>query len=175
MVMARPTLKKKAKYVPKDTKLKEELGHWNYTGKDRKLAESFGFLYLMVNKQTGMAYVGKRQFWAFKRNSMTKTGAALWRLYKSSSSHVKAAIKGGEAFEYHILGVFETRAWLSYTEAYLQMVLQTMTERASDGERMWYNNQVAAIRFVPKESKIEHKEMESCLSKAYKILNKARG
>jgi hypothetical protein len=177
-MMARVPAKKKparkAAYVPKKVMLKKELGHWNYSGTDRDVSNCFGFIYLMYNHTTGMSYIGKRQFWSFRRGSMVKTGAALWRLYKSSSSHVKEAVKNGDEFSYYMLGVFDTRAWTSYSEAHLQMVFDCLTERSTEGERMWYNNQIAPIKYIPKQDDKQLNELNLCIERGHKILNKLR-
>jgi hypothetical protein len=73
-----------------------------------------------------------------------------------------------------MLGVFNTRAWCNSTEAYLQMALQSITDRDETGERRWYNNQVAAVRFIPKEDKEQHEVMEKCLAKAQRLIKSGR-
>jgi len=160
--------KKVPKYVAKKTMLQESIGHWYY-GDDMDISNKFGFLYLMVNRTEGMAYIGKRQFWKYKKGSMTKTGANTWRLYQSSSSHIEECIKEGDEFSYHMLGVFETRAWLSYGEAYLQMALDTLTARDAKGNRLWYNNQVAPVKYIPKQSDTELKTLEDAFNTAHKL------
>jgi len=173
--MAKKAVKKKVtpkkkvpKYVAKKTMLQESIGHWYYNG-NMEISNKFGFLYLMINRTEGMAYIGKRQFWKYKKGSMTKTGANTWRLYKSSSSHIEECIKEGDEFSYHMLGVFETRAWLSYGEAYLQMALDTLTARDEKGNRLWYNNQVAPVKYIPKRSDIELKTLEDAFNSAHKL------
>ena len=48
--------------------------------------------------------------------------------------------------------VYKTKGGLYYAEAYLQMLSDSMTERLSDDVTpRFYNRQIAAIRFVPKE------------------------
>jgi len=166
--------KRKPAYKPPLIMLKQELGHWEYKGKDYDTSTMFGFVYLLVDKATGKGYLGKRQLWSYKKNSMTKTGTSVWRTYHSSSEHVKEARAEGAQFEYHMLGVFKTRAWTSYTEAYLQFVLTTMTERDSNGERLWFNNQIAAIKFIPGLDEEQHSTMEGCLKRAKAILKKRK-
>jgi hypothetical protein len=163
-----------SKYKAKKEKIKTDLGHWSYVGADIDLSEYFGFVYLVINKTNNKFYIGKKQFWTYKKNSYTKTGKAFWRSYKTSSVHVIEDGKNGADLEYHILGVFKTRAWCNYTEAWLQMALRSITDRDSQGERRWYNNQVAPIRFIPKQDEEQHNSMDSSFTKAKNLIRKWR-
>jgi len=164
----------KLKFNPKKEYIKSDLGHWSYTGVNIDISTCFGFVYLVVNKSKNKFYIGKKQFWTYRKNTHVKTGKAMWRTYNTSSSHVQEDSQNGDELEYHILGVFETRAWCNYTEAYLQMALCSITERDSNKERYWYNNQVAPIRFIPKQDENQELTMHKSLSKAQRILRKWR-
>jgi hypothetical protein len=161
-----------SKYVAKKQYIKTDLGHWEYSGVNVDISKRFGFVYLVINRTRNMFYIGKKQFWSYKKNTHIKTGKSLWRAYTTSSSHVNDDIKNGDEVEFHILGVFKTRAWCNYTEAWLQMCLCSLTERDDNGERKWYNNQVAPIRFIPGLDQEQHDLMHLCLKKAKSILNK---
>jgi len=162
------------KFQAKKELVKSDLGHWSYKGINVNLAEHFGFCYLVINKTKNKFYIGKKQFWTYKKNTHTKTGKAMWRAYKTSSSHVNNDRGEGDEIEYHMLGAFETRAWCNYTEAWLQMALCSITDRDKAGERRWYNNQVAPIRFIPKHDPKQHAVMEKCFSTAEKIIKDMR-
>jgi len=164
----------KTKFSPKKEHIKTDLGHWNYTGINIDIAKYFGFVYLVINKSKNKFYIGKKQFWTYKKNTHIKTGKAMWRAYNTSSAHVIADSKKGDDLEYHILGVFETRAWCNYTEAYLQMALCAITDRDTQGERRWYNNQVAPIRFIPKQDDNQLSIMDKSFSKAQRLVKKWR-
>lgn len=158
-------------YVAKSIKIKQELGYWEYNGPNVDVSDYFGFIYMMINKTNGMQYIGKRQFYTYKKGSMKRTGVNPWRNYSSSSSHVKDALANGDKFSYVILGVFDSRAWLSYTEAHLQMVFNTLVERDSDGERLWYNNQIAPIKYIPKKDNKAYSELMKCVDTAHTVRN----
>jgi len=159
-----------AKFIAKKEHLKTDLGHWKYTGDNANLVDCFGFVYLVINRTRNKFYIGKKQVWSYKKNTHIKTGKALWRTYATSSVHVKADAKKGDELEFVMLGIFKTRAWCNYTEAWLQMSLQAITDRDGDGERRWYNNQVAAIRFIPKLDHEQHDTMLMCLAKAKRLI-----
>lgn len=163
-----------SKFQAKKEYIKNDLGHWNYTGINVNIADSFGFCYLVINKSKNMFYIGKKQFWTYKKNTHTKTGKSMWRAYGTSSSHVAKDGKAGDELEYHILGVFNTRAWCNYSEAYLQMALCSITDRDTNGERRWYNNQVAPIRFIPKQDPEQLEVMDKALNKAKRLVKKWR-
>jgi len=77
-----------------------------------------------------------------------------WRTYTGSSTHLKADIAkyGHDKFTFDMVDFYKTKGGLYYTEAYCQMVSNSMTEKLSDGKTpRSYNRQIAAIRFVPKE------------------------
>jgi hypothetical protein len=163
-----------SKFIAKKEHIKTDLGHWKYTGENVNIADYFGFVYLVINTTKNKFYIGKKQFWSYKKNTHTKTGKSLWRAYGTSSTHVQKDAKQRDNLEYIILGVFKTRAWCNYSEAWLQMVLCSITDRDNQGERRWYNNQVSAIRFIPKQDEEQHTIMNNCLAKAKRHINKWR-
>jgi len=163
-----------SKFVAKKEYIKSDLGHWKYTGVNADISKCFGFCYLVINKTRNKYYIGKKQLWTYKKNTHVKTGKAPWRVYATSSTHVKADAKLGDVLEFHMLGVYNTRAWCNYTEAYLQMALKVITDRDDEGERRWYNNQVAAVRFIPKLDKEQHETMDKCLSIAQRLIKSGR-
>ena len=147
------TLKSEKKY----TKMlsKDEIGHWSCNFKFNP-SNSFGFLYCIHNKSTNQFYWGKKQFFhGGKRKSKTYGKEMSWRTYKGSSEHLKKDISlyGHDKFSFEIVDVYNTKGGLYYAEAYCQMVSESMTEYLEDGTTpRFYNRQIAAIRFVPKEA-----------------------
>ena len=150
------TSKSKKKYTKKLSK--DELGHW-LSKVDVNPSENFGFLYCIQNKVTNQFYWGKKQFFhGGKRKSVTYGKEMTWRTYTGSSIHLKADISkyGHDQFKFEIVDVYKTKGGLYYSEAYCQMVSDSMTEYLEDGETpRFYNRQIAAIRFVPKENVTE--------------------
>lgn len=77
-----------------------------------------------------------------------------WRTYTGSSSHLNEQIKqsGHDKFSYEIIDLYKTKGGLYYSEAWCQMVSECMTEMLPDNKTpRFYNRQIAAIRFVPRE------------------------
>lgn len=137
----------------------KEIGHWSFYGSFHKEFDTevyFGFLYIIENKSTKQYYIGKKQF----RNKGAKKSKNYnkelsWRTYTGSSSSLNSDIKrlGKENFSFEIIDLYKTKGGLYYSEAYCQMVLGSMTEYKEDKKTpVFYNQQIAAIRFVPKEA-----------------------
>ena len=137
------------------TLLKSEIGHWKTKVKFNP-SKAFGFLYCIHNTVTDQYYWGKKQFFhGGKKKSKTYGKEMTWRTYTGSSTHLKKDITkyGHDKFTFEIVDVYKTKGGLYYGEAYCQMVSESMTEYLSDKiTPRFYNRQIAAIRFVPKEA-----------------------
>ena len=133
---------------------KAEIGHWNY-GYKFDPEQWFGFIYCIENTVTSQFYIGKKQFYhGGKKKSRTYGKEMSWRTYEGSSTKVKSDIKkyGKDHFNFNIVDMYKTKGGLYYAEAYLQMLSECMTETLSDNATpRFYNRQIAAIRFVPRE------------------------
>jgi hypothetical protein len=138
--------------------LKSEIGHWKTKVKFNP-SKAFGFLYCIHNTVTDQYYWGKKQFFhGGKKKSKTYGKEMTWRTYTGSSTHLKKDITkyGHDKFTFEIVDVYKTKGGLYYGEAYCQMVSESMTEYLSDKiTPRFYNRQIAAIRFVPKEAVTE--------------------
>lgn len=124
--------------------------HW--TGRKPNPDEYFGFVYQITNTETGMKYLGKKQYHRWSKRK--KVGETDWRTYCGSSKHVLEDIKkyGKDKFLFKILRNYKTRGGLVYGEANMQHKLNVLTERIGDtDERRWYNRQISGIKFIPRE------------------------
>jgi predicted phosphoadenosine phosphosulfate sulfurtransferase len=112
--------------------------------------KDFGFVYLISCKITGRSYIGKKQFYSYKKRKKYKESD--WKTYISSSDELKEDIRKFKKnnFTFTILGVYKTRGGLVYAEANLQHKHDVLTESDKNG-RLWYNKQIGAIKFLPKE------------------------
>jgi len=147
------TSKLKKKYTKPLSK--DEMGHWDCKFKFNP-SDVFGFLYCIHNTKQTSSTGGKKQvFHGGKKKSATYGKEMTWRTYTGSSVHLKADIakQGHDKFKFEIVDVYKTKGGLYYAEAYAQMVSESMTEMLDDGKTpRFYNRQIAAIRFVPKET-----------------------
>ena len=58
---------------------------------------------------------------------------------------------GKENFLFTVLRLYETRGGLSYGEANLQHKLDVLTMKGDNDEAKFYNGNIAAIKYIPKE------------------------
>tara|TARA_A100001011_G_C13882193_1_gene663450 strand:- start:29 stop:439 length:411 start_codon:yes stop_codon:yes gene_type:complete len=89
-----------------------------------------GFVYEIVELDTGRRYIGKKNFWKPKTLPKTKTrkrrvrtrSESDWRDYYGSSEKVKSLVeeKGRENFQKIILRLCKTKGQMSYFETKLQ-------------------------------------------------------
>jgi hypothetical protein len=76
-----------------------------------------------------------------------------WKTYSSSSKHINNLIKelGTEHFTFEMLQLFETRGGLSAGEVKVQWYLDVLTQKYANGNPVFLNRQIGAIKFIPKE------------------------
>jgi hypothetical protein len=131
------------------------MGHWKSKAKFNP-CDYFGFLYCIHNTETNQFYWGKKQFFhGGKKKSKTYGKEMSWRTYTGSSEHLKKDISlyGHDKFVFEIVDLYKMKGGLYYAEAFAQMVSESMTEKLEDEKTpRFYNRQIAAIRFVPKEA-----------------------
>jgi len=122
--------------------------HW--TGKRPDPDNYYGFLYLITNKLTGKKYVGRKFYHRWSKRK--KVGESNWRNYTGSCKPLNDDIAehGKENFTFLMLKQYKTRGNVVYYEANYQHKKDVLIARDADGNRMWYNNNISAIRFIPK-------------------------
>ena len=130
------------------------LGHWKIS-KEFNPADYLGFLYFIENKITNQGYVGKKQFLIGKAKKKSP-----WLEYIGSSKHLKADIGklGKENFTFEMIDVYKTKGGLYYSEVYCQVVLNCLIDYININDKeipRFYNRQIAAVKFIPKEAPTE--------------------
>lgn len=133
-----------------------DIGHWTFSKKFR-VSEWFGFLYCITRKEDGKFYFGKKQLRVLgKKRSPNYGKEHSWRTYTGSSDILNKDIKklGKDAFTYEIVDLYKTKGGLYYAEAYMQMLSNALPLKMphDDEEYASYNAQIAAVRFIPKET-----------------------
>lgn len=126
----------------------ETENHWNILYPEYFSEEDYGYLYRITNKITGKLYIGMKFF-----------HAGNWKAYTSSCKPLNEDIEalGKENFKFEILFSCESRGGTVYAEANMQHKLDVLTATAEDGSRLWYNNNIAAIKFIPNENNLLNK------------------
>jgi hypothetical protein len=136
---------------------KDDWGHWKTATYlvDVDPMKSYGFVYVIRNKANDKLYIGRKNTRHFGKKSSKNYGKETnWKRYTGSSKHVTEDIKnfGKDNFEFIILEFYNTRGGLNYCEIAFQIKCDVMTAKLPDGERQFYNGQVGAVRWIPKES-----------------------
>lgn len=144
-------------------KLRTFVFMWTYNNKEVKSIEdvpegAVGFIYLLVNKQTGRKYIGKKLLYSNRKRRFTKKEIAAltnkrlkkweivtketeWLTYNSSSEEINEEYRNGVEFERLILSwTFSKRE-----TQYLEVKLQFQNEVLESDE--WYNKNIASKWF----------------------------
>jgi group I intron endonuclease len=134
----------------------KEFGHWEIMPYllDQDPLKAHGFVYCVENTKTGKLYIGRKQTVHLgKKSSKTYGKTTNWKSYMGSSKHLTDDIKslGKDKFKFVILEFYNTRGGLNYAEIAFQIKCDVMTAKLPDGERQFYNGQVGAVRWIPKE------------------------
>lgn len=137
---------------------------WKYWDKFNP-EDYHGFVYRILNTQTGQYYIGKKVFWNNKKHKLTRKQLAElqgpgrkptheviivesnWKDYWGSNKQLLEDIKklGEENFECHILKLCKTKKQLTYYEMHFQCTSNCITP----GNRS-YNDNILG-KFFPKD------------------------
>lgn len=114
---------------------------------DTAEATHAGFVYLITNRVTGRAYVGKKFFTTMRKRT---TALSDWRRYFGSSTALKADVRkyGKEAFTREILSVHRTKTEVNFAEVEAQFVRRVLHASLPDGSRAFYNANIAGKWFA---------------------------
>jgi len=137
--------------------------HW--LGEAPDLTNYFGFVYMIECISTGKKYIGKKQYYFAKRGSPKSRVANVkspkwnidhwsesdWKIYAGSSRVLKEYIeeRGKGDFTCTILTQCESRGALQYAEIKEQIDRGVLLERDGEGDYVYFNRQIAAIKFRP--------------------------
>jgi hypothetical protein len=145
-----------------------DLGHWQYPG-EFNTEEWFGFIYRIIEKDTGMEYIGKKQFHSYlrkpvkgKKNKKLVVKENDWKTYTGSCVRLnkEISIKGLENYVFLIESLHKTRGSLFYAEVERQINESVLTAKLPDGSRKFYNGQIPGIKFIPPEEHSEETKMK---------------
>ena len=139
-------------------------GHWLYK-KKLNPEDFFGFVYEIICYETGKKYIGKKQYYSYRKTKKIKEKN--WREYTGSSKDLNADIRkyGKESCTFQVLKEYKTKGWLSYAECNWQHKLDVLTAvMTGTNERAYYNKSILAVRFIPNTDihPEERKEIRPC-------------
>lgn len=119
------------------------------------------FVYLIVNKDNGRKYIGRKFTKQRRRKKPNKNATRRkltisesdWKTYKSSSKELLEDIEryGEDSFEFIVLEWCENRIKAMYLELEYQVKNDVLTKRLPNGEFEFYNTNIMTKYFRPKD------------------------
>jgi Putative endonuclease segE, GIY-YIG domain len=134
--------------LPKDPRLDVKVSrrtgdHWEFPGGTFNERGCAGFVYVIVEIDTGRKYIGRK-------NYKTKNGKQYtdWRNYTGSSGDLNKliAVRGLDAFKFIVLEQYFTLGGVSWGETFTQVIAK-VPERSA----MFFNVRVEGISWPSKE------------------------
>jgi len=121
--------------------------HWQGLTPDPE--NYYGFLYIITNTVSGKKYIGRKFYHSYRKRIPVKESN--WRTYTGSCKPLNEDIKtlGKDKFTFEIFKQYKTRGNVIYYECNYQHKFDVLTERDENGERLWYNGNIGAIKFIP--------------------------
>ena len=157
-------------------------GHWFFP-KEFDIDDWFGFIYRIIEIDTGMEYIGKKQFHSHlkksvkgRKNKKSVVKENDWKSYTGSSVRLNEEIKkkGMDNYIFLIESLHKTRGSLYYAEVERQIVESVLTTQLPSGQRKYYNGQISAVKFIPPPEEIielEYKVSSLLKTRTYNSLN----
>ena len=136
--------------------MKDRGHHWE--GEPPNPDKMFGFIYEVTNNLTGQRYFGKKKYVSVQRVKVAGKSrrkvvrkSNKWEYYTSSSKHLNADIQkyGKDSFTFTLLFNCDCAATLHMEEIKIQVEHDVLRAVDEEGEYLFYNRQIAGIRFRP--------------------------
>ena len=113
-----------------------------------------GFVYLIVEKATGIGYIGKKSYWNYSKNKRIRQSN--WKTYSSSGVDTAQKVSDNpEHFEYTILAEAPDKSALNYLEVKYQIEYEVLTKVDSEGNKMFYNKTLGNEKWMLTKAFIE--------------------
>lgn len=146
-----------------------DTGHWIFN-KEFDIDEWFGFIYRIIELDTGREYLGKKQFHEYRRkavkgrkNKKRTKKESNWKSYTGSSTELNETIKtkGIENYKFVIESLHKTKGSLYYNEVYAQITEDVLRAKLSDNiTKKYFNKQIAGVKFIPPDEVSEETKMK---------------
>ena len=107
----------------------------------------YGFVYRIVNIQSGKQYIGRKYFWQKRKPKGGKrrvTSESNWKRYYGSCPELKEDIKllGKPSFSREILSLHTTKGRTNYEETRQLFLHDVLTKTLTDGTPAFYNSNI---------------------------------
>lgn len=108
--------------------------------------ENEGFVYEIIEKSTGKAYIGKKSYWNYSRGKRVRQSN--WKTYGSSGVDTAEKISNNpDKFKYYILKEAPDKASLNYLEIWFQIHFEVLT-KTHNGEKVYYNKTLGSEKWM---------------------------
>lgn len=116
----------------------------------------YGFVYLITNINTGKKYIGRKYFWSIRKQkgkTRRKRFESDWKDYYGSCIPLLEDVKaqGNQNFKREIVSLHKTKGQVNYNEIKLQFKMDVLEQLNEQGERAFYNDNIASRYFVAKK------------------------
>jgi hypothetical protein len=137
-----------------------DYGHWVALA-DRPPG-AMGFVYYISNNATGRHYIGKKNLISYttlpplpgKKRRLKAYKESDWKTYRSSCADLRKDITryGEECFSFIIYEWCFSRSQMTYRETQDHWAYEVLARDVNeDGERVWYNAHIGAVKFLKPE------------------------
>jgi hypothetical protein len=146
-------------------KIKHIKPEWFYDGKvftqDDVTDTMYSFLYIITNKLTNKRYVGKKVLFSKVRKPPLKGKKRVrisfrpsdWNHYWGSCKPLIADLEefGHDSFKREIIQIFPNKREVNYAELAFQIIYSVLDDRAANGEKLWYNENINLVFYPSKD------------------------
>jgi hypothetical protein len=123
---------------------------WMYQGSpftSSNIEDYFGFVYLIINKANNRKYIGRKNFFCFRKPKGKKRkvkSESNWKAYYGSCDELKNEVKiiGVKQFSREILSLHKTQGKLNFEETRQLFLNNVLTESLDGGIPAYYNSQI---------------------------------
>ena len=123
---------------------------WTYqstTFTSSDINDFFGFVYRIINLESGKKYIGRKYFTSRRKPRGGKrrvTSESDWKRYYGSSDELKADVKrlGKEKFKREIISLHKTLGKVNYEETKQLFLNNVLMEALDDGTPAYYNSNI---------------------------------
>ena len=123
---------------------------WTYqstTFTSSDINDFFGFVYRIINLESGKQYIGRKYFTSRRKPRGGKrrvTSESDWKRYYGSSEELKADVKrlGKEKFKREIISLHKTLGKVNYEETKQLFLNNVLMEALDDGTPAYYNSNI---------------------------------
>jgi hypothetical protein len=112
----------------------------------------YGFVYLITNTVSGRKYIGRKFYHIYKKRKRVRESN--WRVYAGSCKPLKEDMQriGKDKFTFEIICNYKTRGGVVSGEVHFQTDNDVLSpELLPCGERLYYNAQLGAVKFIAPE------------------------